>query len=105
MSQVDLNNLSLDELALLQKNAQNLMKSKKKQQIQEAYGEFQKIAKNLGVSIDDILKAGKGVKNKRPFKYQNPSNKAEGWSGQGRKPKWLTAELDKGKTLESFLIK
>lgn len=105
MSRVDLNNLSLDELASIQKDAQNLIKTKQKQKIQEAYGEFQKIAKELGVSIEDILKVGKTIKNKRPIRYQNPNNKAEVWSGQGRKPGWLVAELDKGKTLESFLIK
>lgn len=105
MSRVDLNSLSLDELASIQKDAQNLIKTKQKQKIQEACGEFQKIAKELGVSIEDILKAGKTIKNKRPIKYQNPNNKTEVWSGQGRKPRWLVAELDKGKTLENFLIK
>lgn len=105
MSQVDLKNLSLEELANLQKNAGDLIKSRQKEEVKNAYVQFQQIAKSLGVSIEDILKAGKAVKNKRPAKYENPADKTQTWSGQGRKPQWLEAELAKGKSLESFLIK
>ena len=94
MSQVDLKNLSLEELANIQKNAGDLIKSRQKEEIKNAYVQFQ-----------EIVKAGKSVKNKRPAKYQNPADKSQTWSGQGRKPQWLEAELSKGKTLESFLIK
>lgn len=105
MSQVDLKNLSLEELANIQKNAGDLIKSRQKEEIKNAYVQFQEIAKSLGVSVEEIVKAGKGIKNKRPAKYQNPADKSQTWSGQGRKPQWLEAELSKGKTLESFLIK
>lgn len=105
MSQVDLKNLSLEELANIQKNAGDLIKTRQKEEVRNAYVQFQQIAKSLGVSVEDIVKAGKSVKNKRPAKYQNPANKAQTWSGQGRKPQWLEAELAKGKKLDSFLIK
>jgi DNA-binding protein H-NS len=41
---------------------------------------------------------------KVPPKYQNPANPDETWTGRGRPPRWLAAELAAGKTLESFLI-
>jgi len=37
-------------------------------------------------------------------KYQNPNNPAETWSGRGKKPRWLTAQLRFGKKLGDFLI-
>jgi DNA-binding protein H-NS len=37
-------------------------------------------------------------------KYRNPTNKSETWAGRGLKPKWLTAQLRKGKKLEDFAI-
>lgn len=104
MSQVNLNNLSRDELAQLASKAQAEIKNRQKQEVQDAYAQFQQIAKSIGVSIEDILKAGKNIKNKRPIKYQNPQDKSQGWSGQGRKPAWLVAQLEKGKKLEDFLI-
>jgi DNA-binding protein H-NS len=37
-------------------------------------------------------------------KYQNPKNPAETWSGRGKQPHWVQAELKTGKKLEHFLI-
>jgi len=37
-------------------------------------------------------------------KYQNPKNTAEKWSGRGKQPHWVRAQLRAGKKLEHFLI-
>jgi len=37
-------------------------------------------------------------------KYQNPKNNAETWSGRGKQPHWVRAQLGAGKKLEHFLI-
>ena len=37
-------------------------------------------------------------------KYQNPKNPAEKWSGRGKQPHWVKAQLKAGKKLEGFLI-
>jgi DNA-binding protein H-NS len=37
-------------------------------------------------------------------KYQNPKNTAETWSGRGKQPHWVQAQLRAGKKLERFLI-
>jgi DNA-binding protein H-NS len=37
-------------------------------------------------------------------KYQNPKNPAEKWSGRGKQPHWLQAQLRAGKELDHFLI-
>jgi DNA-binding protein H-NS len=39
---------------------------------------------------------------KVPAKYRGPQG--ETWSGRGAQPRWLVAEMEKGKTRESFLI-
>jgi DNA-binding protein H-NS len=36
--------------------------------------------------------------------YRNPNNQQETWSGRGRRPDWLTAQLRVGKQLSDFLI-
>lgn len=104
MSQLDLNKLNIEQLLELEKNAKSMLQQKQREQVKDAYLQFQEIARSLGVTVEDILKAGKGVKSKRPIKYQNPNNPKEGWSGQGRTPYWLVAELEKGKKLEDFLV-
>lgn len=46
---------------------------------------------------------------RRPYppvlpKYQNPKNPAETWSGRGKQPRWLKAQLRTGKKLDDLLI-
>jgi len=37
-------------------------------------------------------------------KYRNPANPAETWTGRGKPPRWLAAELSSGKSKDDFLI-
>jgi len=46
---------------------------------------------------------------RRPYpevlpRYRNPKNPDETWSGRGKQPLWLTAQLRSGKRLDHFLI-
>ena len=47
---------------------------------------------------------------RRPYpkvlsKYRNPKNPAETWSGRGKQPRWLKAQLRSGKKANDFLIR
>ena len=37
-------------------------------------------------------------------KYRNPQEPSETWSGRGKQPRWLTAALQTGHTIEEFVI-
>jgi DNA-binding protein H-NS len=46
---------------------------------------------------------------RRPYpkvlpKYQNPRNPVETWSGRGKQPRWVQAQLRAGKKLDHFRI-
>jgi DNA-binding protein H-NS len=46
---------------------------------------------------------------RRPYpqvfpKYRNPTVPSETWSGRGKQPRWLTAQLRSGKKLDDFRI-
>ena len=50
-----------------------------------------------------------GERQRRPYppvlpKYQNPKNPSETWSGRGKQPRWLKAQLRAGKKLNDLLI-
>ena len=54
-------------------------------------------------------KAEEPTKRRRPYphvfpKYRNPANPAETWSGRGKQPRWIVAQLKSGKKLDYFLI-
>jgi len=42
---------------------------------------------------------------KVPPKFRNTANSKETWAGRGKQPRWLSAEVAKGRKLEEFLIK
>jgi DNA-binding protein H-NS len=40
-----------------------------------------------------------------PAKYRNPKQPSETWSGRGKQPRWLVAQLRSGKRIDDFKIK
>lgn len=38
-------------------------------------------------------------------KYRSPDNEAAVWSGRGRRPAWLVAALNHGRTIDEFIIR
>jgi DNA-binding protein H-NS len=47
---------------------------------------------------------GRGKARRAAAKYRNPKNADEVWSGRGRMPLWLGAEIKAGKDREDFLV-
>lgn len=57
----------------------------------------------------DVLlrQTSQGERRKYPRvlpKYQNPNEPSETWTGRGKRPRWLTAALKMGHTIEDFVI-
>ena len=92
---MELNGLSLDELKKLQKDVDRAMASCEARRIAAARAELKARAKELGVTLKEVLDAsGAGPKRvPAPVKYRNPNNPEETWTGRGRKPRWLTVAL------------
>lgn len=51
-----------------------------------------------------VAKGPRKAASKVAPKYRNPANATETWSGRGKRPRWLAAELAGGKKLEEFAI-
>jgi DNA-binding protein H-NS len=49
-------------------------------------------------------RSGHGKMRSVAAKYRNPANTDEVWSGRGRMPLWLGAEIKAGKDRDDFLI-
>ena len=49
------------------------------------------------------------ARSRRPYptvkaKFQNPEQPSETWSGRGKRPRWLDAQLRSGKRIDDFRI-
>lgn len=108
-----LNAMSVQELESLVQKAQELIESKKAQadKLQGARAEIERIAREAGVSVAELLaqpggKMAKPVSGRPPVaaKYRNSVDASQTWTGRGKRPRWLADAIAAGAALDSFLI-
>lgn len=100
-----LSSLDYDELNEVVQKASQLRDMRKKEAQQETIQKIRDLVVKRGFTMDELLgtKARRVVrKMAKSAKYRNPSNPDQTWTGQGRKPNWLVAELGKGKDIAQF---
>src|SRR5690606_14788063 len=105
----DITHLSVEELKRIQAEAQSLIASKKDHEIEDAYQQILAIAEKDGMTVEQLLEcvASKRKKSSRKSvepRYRSKSNPEDTWTGRGKQPRWLVAELEKGAKLDDFLI-
>lgn len=105
----DISNLSIQDLKNLQAEAELLIEQKQEEAIVNAFDQINAIAEGVGLTVEELLQVGalKLKKNSRkPVqpRYRNKGNIDETWSGRGKQPRWLVAQLENGAKLEDFLI-
>ncbi len=102
---LNLNNLSLKELKDLHSQVSRAIATFEERKRKEALSELEEKARSMGFSLSELT--GAPVARKRApavAKYANPANRAETWSGRGRKPRWFEAALNAGKSPEDMSI-
>ncbi|WP_173912238.1 H-NS family nucleoid-associated regulatory protein [Acinetobacter sp. Marseille-Q1618] len=105
----DISNLSVEELERLTAQAEALIESKKDQKIEDAYNKILEIAESAGLTLEQFIEYGSHKRKKTTRKaveprYRNKNDASETWTGRGKQPRWLVAEIEKGAKLEDFLI-
>ncbi len=105
----DISSLSVEELRKLTAEAEALIESKKDQAVEDAYNQIIEIAESAGLTLEQFIEYGSQKRKKTTRKvveprYRNKNNAADTWTGRGKKPRWLVAEIEKGAKLEDFLI-
>lgn len=105
---VDLQKMSYLDLVELKGNIDRAIEAKKIVEKTNIKKKVRELIEGAGFDLGDIVGNGtsKSLKGRKIApKYRNPKNPEETWTGRGRQPKWLTAELGRGRALKSFLIK
>jgi DNA-binding protein H-NS len=100
----DLESMSVDELWSLHEFVASVLTRKisaQKARVDERLRQL-----NLDGAPRDVKMVSRA---RRPYpqvlpKYRNPAEPSETWSGRGKRPRWLTAQLRSGKRLDDFLI-
>ncbi len=104
MANFDLNEMSLDELKKLRKDADAAIKSFEDRKKKEALAALEAKAAELGFSLSDLTGgAARGRKFTVP-KYRHPDQADQTWSGRGRQPEWFKTLVAAGTDPEDLLI-
>lgn len=104
----DLQKMSYRDLLDLGVRVKAAIEEKKQAEKSTIKKQVQDLIRQSGFEIDDIVgkTSTKSLKGRKvAAKYCNPKNSDETWTGRGRQPKWLVAELERGRSLDAFLIK
>jgi len=102
---INLEKMSLPELIKLQKDLGPAIKKKQRKEKTSLRKQMEDLAKDSGFTFDEVVFTAKKRKaSKVKPKYVNPNDAEQTWTGRGRRPKWVEAELDGGKELDDLLI-
>jgi DNA-binding protein H-NS len=93
-----LKSMSIEELMSLKTDVEAMLARKVSEQRHSLQQELSKLGGYTGGK-----KARGGPRGKVAPKYRHPET-GETWSGRGLKPRWLTAAMKSGKSLEAFAI-
>lgn len=99
----NIDKLTLKELIELEAKVQKAISTARDRERAEVKQALAQLAEKRGFSVSELF-GGRGRGKSSAAKYANPDNKAETWTGRGRKPNWLVAKLNKGAKLSDFAI-
>ena len=102
----------LSEKQQLEKQIQKLQRKMRTLHTRQRRPVINSIIKSMqeyGITPEEITQAFErrqkrgATTSSTPARFQNPET-GETWTGRGKQPRWLVAELEKGAKLEDFLI-
>ncbi len=103
MAAINYDKMSVKELTDHIARAQKALNAAKDRERAELKHKISSLAENAGFSVGELF-GGRGRGKAVAVKYMNPDNRAETWTGRGRKPNWLVAKLNKGAKITDFAV-
>lgn len=99
-----LEKMSYAELSQLRSQIDRLMVEKQSSERSALRQKMADMARDHGLSLDEVLGKGRKGKGSVAPKYRDPKNPENTWTGRGRMPRWMVAATKGGKVKrEDFL--
>lgn len=107
---INLEGLNPNELDALIQAAAEQKKRLHKNRLNDVRAKLVALARDEGYSIEELFGEAK-LKAPSPRagrtvapKYRNPAESSQTWTGRGKKPRWVQAALDGGKSMADLAI-
>lgn len=108
---MDISKLSIKELQELQAIIPEEIKSRMVQEKKAVLNEIVELAAKRGYKLDELLGQQdsapikkNGTRKPAKIKYRSPDDSSLTWTGRGKKPVWVAAWLNQGKSLEALKV-
>ena len=100
-----LEKMSYAELSQLRSQIDRLMVEKQSSERSALRQKMADLARDHGLSLDEVLGKGRKGKGSAAPKYRDPKNPENTWTGRGRMPLWMVAATKANKAKkDDFLI-
>ena len=100
-----LEKMSYAELSELRSQVDRLIVEKQSSERSALRLKMADLARNHGLSLDEVLGKGRKGKGSVAPKYRDPKNPEHTWTGRGRMPLWMVAAIKGNKAKkDDFLI-
>lgn len=100
-----LEKMSYSELAVLRTQVDRALVEKQNSERSALRQKMADMAKEAGLSLDELLGKGRKGKGTVAVKYRDPKNPENTWTGRGRMPLWMVAATKGNKAKkDDFLI-
>lgn len=101
--------MSVEELWNIHQKVEAILAEKINTELSELRQRLAQLNAEVHIGPHTDLKGPEQHSRRRPYpkvlpKYQNPVQPLETWSGRGRTPRWLAAQLSQGKKIDDFRI-
>ena len=100
MKQSNIESMSVDELWILHEKIGAILSTKLDAEKHELE---RRLAQLNGRSSERIKRSRRPYPKVHP-KYRNPERPSETWSGRGKQPRWVHAQLRTGKKINDLMI-
>ena len=106
VQKTELKQMTRKQLAQLQKDIAEALEERKRETIQALRTKYRELAETEGLTFEEVIGSLRGKWRRGPVtvKYRDPNEPRNTWTGRGRKPRWLSAKLVGGKTLQDFVV-
>ena len=104
MPEINLHDLSIQELQALSRDIEGELKRRGDEERKKVLVQMKELAASVDMTLEEVIAYSSTKKTKGEPKYQNPENPRQTWTGRGKRPSWIKAALEQGKSLDELRI-
>jgi len=106
----DFDAMTVDELWQMHEKLSQVLSVRLTSEKRELEKRLAQLRREKEMRISEPVEVSLAPRERRKYprvfpKYQNPNEPSETWSGRGKQPRWLTAALKTGHSIEEFVIR